>query len=154
MTTWHQTIIVGNLGRDPELRYLQSGAAVCNLNVAVSERWTSRQNNEPQERTTWYRVAVWGAQAENCNQYLSKGSRVLVTGTVSARGYTNNAGEAAASLELRARDVRFMSSRQDDSGGYDSGGAQRAPRQRGGGDGGGRNDDFAPPPSDVGEIPF
>ena len=137
MTTWHQTIIVGNLGRDPELRYLQSGTAVCNLNVAVSESWNDRQSGERREKTTWYRVAVWGAQAENCNQYLSRGSRVLVTGTVSARGYTNNAGEAAASLELRARDVRFMSSRQDDAGGYGYGGGQ-AQRQRGGG-----QDDFA-----------
>lgn len=151
MTTWHQTIIVGNLGRDPELRYLQSGTAVCNLNVAVSESWSDRQSGERREKTTWYRVAVWGAQAENCNQYLSRGSRVLVTGTVSARGYTNNAGEAAASLELRARDVRFMSSRQDDArggahspgaGGYEGGG--QAPR---------RDGDFAPP-NDVGEIPF
>ncbi len=147
MTTWHQTIIVGNLGRDPELRYLQSGTAVCNLNVAVSESWNDRQSGERREKTTWYRVAVWGAQAENCNQYLSRGSRVLVTGTVSARGYTNNAGEAAASLELRARDVRFMSSRQDDAGGGYGGG--QAQRQRSGG-----QDDFAPPPSDVGEIPF
>ena len=151
MTTWHQTIIVGNLGRDPELRYLQSGTAVCNLNVAVSESWSDRQSGERRERTTWYRVSVWGQQAEHCNQYLSRGSRVLVTGTVSARGYTNNAGEAAASLDLRARDVRFMSSRQDDarggaaSGGYDSAG--QAPRRD-------RQDDFAPPPSDVGEIPF
>ena len=149
MTTWHQTIIIGNLGRDPELRYLQSGTAVCNLNVAVSESWNDRQSGERRERTTWYRVSVWGAQAETCNQYLSRGSRVLVTGTVSARGYTNNAGEPAASLDLRARDVRFMSSRQDDArsgthspgtGGYDSGGQAR-------------DSDFAPP-SDVGEIPF
>ena len=152
--SWHQTIIVGNLGRDPELRYLQSGTAVCNLNVAVSESWSDRQSGERREKTTWYRVAVWGAQAENCNQYLSKGSRVLVTGTVSARGYTNNAGEAAASLELRARDVRFMSSRQDDGGAGGAGGGQQAPRQRGGGGGDESYDDFAPPPSDVGEIPF
>ena len=149
MTTWHQTIIVGNLGRDPELRYLQSGTAVCNLNVAVSESWNDRQSGERRERTTWYRVSVWGAQAETCNQYLSRGSRVLVTGTVSARGYTNNAGEPAASLDLRARDVRFMSSRQDDArgGGYEGGGGQGS-RQRDSDSG------FAPPPSDVGEIPF
>jgi len=138
--TWHQTIIVGNLGRDPELRYLQSGTAVCNMNVAVSERWNDRQG-ERQEKTTWYRVAVWGAQAETCNQYLSRGRQVLVTGTVSARGYINKDGEAAASLELRARDVRFLGSRQDGDG------QTAAPRRE-------RYDDFAPPPSDVGEIPF
>ncbi len=148
--SWHQTIIVGNLGRDPELRYLQSGTAVCNLNVAVSESWNDRQSGERREKTTWYRVSVWGAQAETCNQYLSRGRQVLVVGTVSARGYTNNAGEAAASLDMRAQNVRFIGGRQDDGGG-----GQQAPRQRGGGGGGGeRNDDFAPPPSDVGEIPF
>ena len=58
--SWHQTIIVGNLGRDPELRYLQSGTAVCNLNVAVSESWSDRQSGERREKTTWYRVAVVG----------------------------------------------------------------------------------------------
>ena len=149
MTTWHQTIIIGNLGRDPELRYLQSGTAVCNLNVAVSESWNDRQSGERREKTTWYRVSVWGAQAETCNQYLSRGRQVLVVGTVSARGYTNNAGEAAASLDMRAQNVRFIGGRQDDAGG-----GQQAPRQRGGGGGDERNDDFAPPPSDVGEIPF
>lgn len=145
--TWHQTIIVGNLGRDPELRYLQSGTAVCNLNVAVSESWNDRQSGERREKTTWYRVSVWGQQAETCNQYLSRGRQVMVIGTVSARGYTNNAGEPAASLDLRAFQVRFLGGRQD-SGGYDAGGGQ-AQRQRGGG-----QDDFAPPPADVGEIPF
>ena len=149
--SWHQTIIVGNLGRDPELRYLQSGTAVCSLNVAVSESWNDRQSGERREKTTWYRVSVWGAQAETCNQYLSRGRQVMVIGTVSARAYTNNAGEAAASLDMRAFQVRFLGGRQD-SGGYEGGGQGRqypqAQRQRG------SQDDFAPPPSDVGEIPF
>lgn len=139
--SWHQTIIVGNLGRDPELRYLQSGTAVCNMNVAVSESWPDRQSGERREKTTWYRVSVWGAQAEACNQYLSRGRQVLVIGTVSARGYTNNAGEAAASLDMRAQRVQFLGGRQ---GGGDQSAAPR----------GERYDDFAPPPSDVGEIPF
>jgi len=154
--SWHQTIIVGNLGGDPELRYMQNGRAVCNFSVAVSERWRDRQTNEQQERTTWYRVAVWGPQAENCNTYLAKGRRVLVTGNVSARGYINNNGEAAASLDLTARDVRFLSSRGEDDqqgGGWQGGGRQ----------GGGRRDDqrrddrasnFADPPSSVDDIPF
>ncbi len=158
--SWHQTIIVGNLGGDPELRYMQNGRAVCNFSVAVSERWRDRQTNEQQERTTWYRVAVWGPQAENCNTYLAKGRRVLVTGNVSARGYINNNGEAAASLDLTARDVRFLSSRGEDDQG---GGWQGGGRQGGGRQGGGRRDDqrrddrasnFADPPSSVDDIPF
>ena len=155
MTTWHQTIIIGNLGRDPELRYLQSGTAVCNLNVAVSESWSDRQSGERREKTTWYRVAVWGAQAENCNQYLSKGQPGAGGRAPSARAATPTTPvRRRPASSMRARDVRFMSSRQDDGGAGGAGGGQQAPRQRGGGGGDERNDDFAPPPSDVGEIPF
>ena len=154
--TWHQTVVVGNLGGDPELRYMQSGDAVCNFSVAVTDRWRDRQSGEQRERTTWYRVAVWGAQAESCNTYLSKGRRVLVTGNVSARGYINNNGEAAASLDLRARDVRFLSSREEggDQGGGWSGGGQRG----GGGQQRQRRDDrasnYPDSPASVDDIPF
>lgn len=154
--SWHQTIVVGNLGGDPELRYMQSGTAVCNFSVAATERWRDRQTGEQQERTTWYRVAVWGAQAENCNTYLAKGRRVLVTGTVSARGYINNNGEAAASLDLRARDVRFLSGR--DEGGDQGGGWSGGGGQRGGGQQSQRRDDrasnYPDSPASVDDIPF
>jgi single-strand DNA-binding protein len=131
--SWHQTIIVGNLGRDPELRYLPSGVGVCDFSVAVSETWTDRNTNERREKTTWYRVSAWGSLGETCARYLAKGRQVMVVGTVEARGYTNNAGEAAASLELRARDVRFLGSREGGQENYD---------------------DFAPPADDMGDIPF
>ncbi len=138
--SYQQTIIVGNLGQDPEMRFLPSGTPVCNLNVAVSERWSDRQSGEKREKTTWFRVAVFGAQAETCAKYLAKGRQVMVIGTVEARAYMNNSGEAAASLELRARDVRFLS-----SGG--TGGS--------GGDSGNYNDDYnQSPPGDMGDIPF
>ena len=107
MSTWHQTQVVGNLGHDPELKYLQNGNAVCNFSVAVNEKWTTKSGVED-EKTTWYRVNVWGKQAENCNRYLAKGSKVLVVGTVSANAYTDRRGDAAASLELRAFNVRFL----------------------------------------------
>lgn len=155
---WHQTVVVGNLGGDPELRYMQSGDAVCNFSVAVSDRWRDRQSGEQRERTTWYRVSVWGPQAESCNTYLEKGRRVLVIGNVSARGYINNNGEAAASLDLRARDVRFLGGRGeggDQSGGWSGGG------QRGGGQQSQqsrRRDDrasnYPESPSSVDDIPF
>ena len=154
--TWHQTVVVGNLGGDPELRYMQSGTAVCNFSVAVTDRWRDRQTGEQQERTTWYRVAVWGPQAESCNTYLSKGRRVLVTGNVSARGYINNNGEAAASLDLRARDVRFLSSRSEDGG--DQGGGWSGGGQRGGGQQRQQRDDrasnYPESPASVDDIPF
>jgi single-strand DNA-binding protein len=151
---WHQTIIVGNLGGDPELRYLQSGRAVCNFSVAVSERWRDRQTGEQQEKTTWYRVAVWGAQAENCNTYLAKGRQVLVIGNVSVRGYVNNNGEAAASLDLTARNVQFLGGRDDggqqggwSGGGQRSGGQQRQPRDD-------RASNYPDAPASVDDIPF
>lgn len=136
MAGWTQTIVVGNLGSDPELRYLPSGAPVCSFNVAVNEVWTDRQSNERREKTVWFRVSAWNQLAETCSQYLAKGRQVMVVGTVEARGYTNNSGQAAASLELRARDVRFLGSRD------------------GGGERGGDYENFSPPPDDVGDIPF
>lgn len=147
MAGWHQTIIVGNLGRDPELRSTNSGRAVCDFSVAVTETWNDRQTNERREKTTWYRVSAWGPLAELCNQYLAKGRQVMIIGNVEARGYTNNAGEAAASLELTARDVRFLSG-SSDGGGGGGGGENRN-------SGGNRyDDDFAPPPRDMNDIPF
>lgn len=154
--SWHQTIIVGNLGGDPELRYLQNGRAVCNFSVAVSERWRDRQTEEQREKTTWYRVAVWGAQAETCNTYLARGRQVMVIGNVQARGYVNNNGEAAASLELTARDVRFLGSR-DGGGGQQSGswggggqrGGQRGPSQQSD-----RASNYPDQPTSVDDIPF
>ncbi len=149
--TWHQTIIVGNLGGDPELRYMQNGRAVCNFSVAVTERWRDRQSNEQQEKTTWYRVAVWGNQAESCNTYLSKGRQVMVTGNVQARGYLNNNGEAAASLDLTARDVKFLSGGRDSDqqGGGWQGGGQRGSSQQSD-----RASNYPDSPSTVDDIPF
>ncbi|MYD08994.1 MAG: single-stranded DNA-binding protein [Chloroflexi bacterium] len=154
--SWHQTIIVGNLGGDPELRYLQSGRAVCNFSVAVSERWRDRQSEEQREKTTWYRVAVWGPQAETCNTYLSRGRQVMVIGNVQARGYVNNNGEAAASLDLTARDVRFLGGRDGGGGGQQSGnwgggqrGGHRGPAQQSD-----RASNYPDQPASVDDIPF
>ena len=143
--SWHQTIIVGNLGGDPELKYMQSGSAVCNFSVAVSETWRDRQTNENREKTTWYRVAVWGGQAEACNTYLAKGRQVLVIGNVSTRAYLNNNGEPAASLDLTARSVQFL-------GGGGSGGQGQGGQDNSGGDDYGSN--YGEPPSTVDDIPF
>ena len=154
--TWHQTIVVGNLGGDPELRYLQSGQAVCNFSVAVSERWRDRNTNEQRERTTWYRVAAWGGLGETCNQYLARGRQVMVIGNVQARAYINNNGEAAASLDLTARDVRFLGGRGGDGG--DQGGSWGGGGQGGGGQQrqrrGDRASNYPDSPASVDDIPF
>ena len=142
MAGYQYTVIVGNVGRDPELRYLQSGVPVCEFSVAVTERWNDRNNpgGEKREKTTWYRVTAWRQLAEICNQYVQKGMQILVTGTVEARAYIGQDGQAQASLELTARDIQFLGQRGEREGGDYSGG-------------GGRNQ-FAPPPDDMGDIPF
>ena len=152
--SWHQTIIVGNLGGDPELRYMQNGRAVCNFSVAVSERWRDRQTNEQREKTTWYRVAVWGNQAEPCNTYLARGRQVMVIGNVQARGYTNNNGEAAASLDMTAREVRFLGGRDggDQQGGWQGGGQQGG--QRRSSQQSDRASNYPDEPTSVDDIPF
>ena len=113
MASWHQTIIVGNVGNSPEIKYLQSGVAVCSFSVAVNEVWHDKGTNEKRDKTTWYRVSCWQKMAETANQYVHKGMQIMIVGTVSVNAYTNNAGEAAASLELTARDMKFMSGRGD-----------------------------------------
>lgn len=109
---FQECIIVGNLGADPEMRYMPDGRPVTNFNVAVNRVWTDEQGQR-QERTTWFRVAVWGRQAEICNQYLKKGRQVLVSGEVEARAFLGQDGQPRASLELRATRVRFLGGREE-----------------------------------------
>ena len=110
---YSQIIIVGYLGRDPEMRYTPSGDAVTNFNVASSRRWTN-QDGSPGEQTTWYRITAWRKLAEICNEYLSKGRPVLVVGRLnpneygSPRIWTTQDGEPRASFEVTAEQVRFL----------------------------------------------
>ncbi len=117
---YQKIIVVGNLGRDPEMRYMPDGTAVTSFSVATNRRWTNRQTGEPQEETTWFRISVWGRQAETANQYLSKGRQVLVEGTLTPdastggpRLWTRQDGSVAASYEIRADTVRFMGGRAE-----------------------------------------
>lgn len=100
--------IVGRLGKDPEMRYTSSGTPVCSFSVATDRVWNNEQGVK-QEETTWHNVTTWNKQAETCAQYLTKGSMVMVTGTVKARGYTGRDGQIGASLDVRADVVRFLS---------------------------------------------
>lgn len=124
---YHTIIIVGNLGRDPEMRYTPSGQAVTNFNVATSRQYTGSDGN-PVKETIWFRVSTWGKQAEICNQYLKKGSKVLIEGrlkpdqsTGGPRIWTRQDGTSAASYEVNANTVRFLSSRAEDESGYMAG---------------------------------
>jgi single-strand DNA-binding protein len=114
---YHTIIIVGNLGRDPEMRYTQSGQAVTNISVATSRNYTSSDGTRVDE-TVWFRVSVWGRQAETTNQYLRKGMKVLVEGrlvpdksTGGPRIWNRQDGTPAASFEINASTVRFLTPR-------------------------------------------
>jgi single-strand DNA-binding protein len=114
---YQTVIIVGNLGRDPEMRYTQSGQAVTSFSVATNRQYTT-SNGEQVKETTWFRISAWGKQAEICNQYLRKGSKVLVEGrltpdpgTGGPRVWTGQDGAPRASFEVTAQTVRFLSTR-------------------------------------------
>ncbi|MCI0519757.1 MAG: single-stranded DNA-binding protein [Chloroflexi bacterium] len=113
---YHTIIIAGNLGKDPEMRYTPSGQAVTNFNVATSRQYTGSDGNLVKE-TIWFRISAWGKQAETCNTYLKKGSKVLVEGrlvpdaaTGGPRIWTRQDGTSGASFEVSANTVRFLSS--------------------------------------------
>jgi single-strand DNA-binding protein len=118
---YQKTIVIGYLGRDPEMRYTPTGVPVTSFSVATSRRWTN-QNGEQQDKTTWFRVTCWRKQAEFAAQYLKKGARVLVEGDIDASAYTDREGSPRASLELTATNIRFMSSREENAGGGMGGG--------------------------------
>lgn len=111
---YQYTIIIGNVGRDPELRYLQSGVAVCDFTVAVSRKWNDKNTNEPREKTTWFVVKVWRGLAETANQYVRKGAQIMVTGDIDASAYTSQDGEARASLELTAQNFQLLGGKRDE----------------------------------------
>jgi single-strand DNA-binding protein len=120
----YQTIIiVGNVGRDPEMRYTPSGQAVTSFSVATNRQYTNN-NAETVKETIWFRVSAWGKTGETCNQYLKKGSKVLVEGRLTADPVTGGPriwqaqdGTNRASFEVSAQTVRFLSSRSETEGG-------------------------------------
>jgi len=131
---YHKIILVGNLGRDPEMRFTPSGVAVTNLSVATNRTYTNNNGDQVKE-TLWFRVSVWGKQAEACQQYLSKGRQVLVEGILQGdesgnpRTFQRKDGSWGASFEVRADTVRFVGSRGDGSGMGGDGGYDNAPDQ-------------------------
>ena len=105
---YEQTVIVGRLGQDPEMRYVASGDAVTNFSVAVNARWTGA-DGEPHDRTTWYKIVCWGKLAEATNKYLLKGRKVMVTARrIQAEAYLDREGKPKAALKLTADAVKFL----------------------------------------------
>lgn len=120
---YQKIIIAGNLGRDPEMRYTSGGQAVTNLSVATNREYTN-SNGEKIKETVWFRVSAWGKLAEICNQFLRRGSKVLVEGRLTAdpatggpRTFTRQDGSTSASFEITADTVRFLSTKGEDQAG-------------------------------------
>lgn len=112
MASFNKVTIVGYLGRDPELRYTPQGTPVCDFSIATTERRKDK-SGEFQDHTTWFRVSLFGRQAEVASQYLSKGRQVYVEGTLTLREYTDKEGNARTSLDVRGSDIQFISSAAD-----------------------------------------
>jgi len=103
----NKCIICGNLGKDPELTYTQSGNAVCKFSVAVNEKWTD-SSGEKKEQTEWFNVVVWRGLAETCGKYLEKGRQVLVEGKIQTRSWEDDQGNKRYMTELVAKEVQFL----------------------------------------------
>ena len=142
MASFNKIIVVGYLGRDPELRYTSDGTPVCNFSVATTERRKDRQG-EMQDVTTWFRVNVWRRQAEVANQYLKKGKLVYIEGRLTQSEYQDREGQTRTSLEIQATDLQFIGSRGEEG----SGASETRPA------GSGRTSEPSGPISDD-DIPF
>ena len=134
MASVNKVIIVGNLGRDPETRYMPSGDAMTSIAVATTDKWRDKASGEQKEATEWHRIAFFGKLAEIAGQYLKKGSQVYVEGRLKTRKYTDKDGIEKYSTEIVGDTMQMLGSRMGagggsasmDDGGY-GGGAQRAP---------------------------
>ncbi|MEO8288003.1 MAG: single-stranded DNA-binding protein [Chloroflexota bacterium] len=129
----NKVMIIGNLGKDPEMKYNQDGKPITTFSVAVSRSWKSPDGQQSEE-TEWFRVVAWERLAETCNEYLRKGSKVYIEGRLKTRKWTAQDGQEKQITEVIASDMQMLDSRQQS--GYDEGG--------GGGGGGYRNDRPAP----------
>ncbi len=136
----NKAILVGNLGRDPEIRYLPSGQSVANFSIATTETFTDRSGAR-QERTEWHRIVAWGKLAELCGQYLKKGRQVYIEGRITTRQYDAKDGSGKRSAtEIVAQTIQFLGGR---GGAMDEAGAAAGPGM-----------DMAPLPMDDEDIPF
>jgi single-strand DNA-binding protein len=131
---YQKLVIAGNLGKDPEMRYTPAGKAVTNLNIATNREYT--QNGEKVKETVWFRVSVWDKNAESCNEFLKKGSKVLCEGRLNAdpatggpRVWSGQDGNPRASFEMTASTVRFLSTRSEDAGQQQQAQSNYAPPQ-------------------------
>lgn len=110
MASVNKVIIVGNLGKDPEMRYMPSGDALCNFSVATTDSWKDK-SGEKQEKTEWHRISMFGRLAEIAGQYLKKGSQVYIEGRLQTRKWTNKEGQDQYTTEIVANEMKMLGSR-------------------------------------------
>lgn len=150
MASVNKVIIVGNLGADPETRYMPSGDAVTNIRVATTDRYKDKQSGEMRENTEWHRIAFFGRLAEVAGEYLRKGAQVYVEGRLKTRSWEKD-GQTHYSTEIVAENMQMLGGRRDDDGGQQQrgsgqqrgGGQQQRGQQQGGGNRGGQRNEYA-----------
>src|SRR6218665_3418438 len=138
MASVNKVIIVGNLGRDPEMRIFPRGGQIANVTVSTTDKWKDKQTGYINEATEWHRVVFRDGLGESTSQFLRKGSQVYLEGSLRTRKWTDQSGVEKFSTEIHAHTMQMLGSRQgmggpqgghDDGGGYDGGGYEQAPRQ-------------------------
>lgn len=108
----NRVILVGRLGKDPEVRYTGSGAAVCTFTLATSKSWKDKDGNR-QDKTEWHRIVAWGKTGELCGEYLSKGSQAYIEGEIESRSYQDKQGVDRYVTEIKAQTVQFLSPKNE-----------------------------------------
>lgn len=111
--SFNKIILVGNLGRDPELRYTPQGTPVCSFSLATNERRRDRRTGESSDITTWFRVTLWGRQAETASQYLTRGRPIYVEGRLRVEEWTDRDGKQRHTLEVQATEMQFIGGKSD-----------------------------------------
>ena len=130
----NKVILIGNLGRDPEVRYMPNGEAVCNFSIATSETWNDRQSGQRQERTEWHNITMYRRLAEIAGQYLKKGSQVYIEGRIQSRKYTGKDGIERTAYDIIGSEMKMLDGRSSGSSPYEGGdqyvAAPSSPRQQ------------------------
>ena len=132
MASVNKVILIGNLGADPETRFLPSGEAVCNIRIATTEKWKDKASGDMKEATEWHRVSLFGRQAEVAGEYLKKGSPVYIEGSLRTRKWQDKEGKDQYSTEVRADRMQLLGSRGGGGGGGDVEFGGNAPPRSGG----------------------
>lgn len=131
MASVNKAILIGNLGKDPDLRYTPSGSAVCSFPIATTEKWRDQQSNEMKEKTEWHNIVLWGKTAEIAKEYLQKGSPVYIEGRIQTRQYEDKEGVKRWFTEIVGQRMQFLGRRGDN-----------------------QRDDSTPPPPDMASEPM